>query len=79
MNPQEKWQRLNNPRSIEDYAISLSENELRAFPAGRSILLDIRLGQRRARQFERVVLPFVRRLAAKYSRSIDELVRVAMK
>lgn len=50
MTPEEKWQRLNNPQTCEDYGLSLSESELRAFPAGRKLLLEIRLLQRKRKQ-----------------------------
>jgi len=38
MTPQEKWERLNNPTCIEDYGLSISEEELVTFPAGAAIL-----------------------------------------
>jgi len=43
MIPQEKWDRLNNPKSLEDYGISLREEELRSFPEGRALLLELGL------------------------------------
>ena len=38
MTPREKWDRLNNPKTLEDYGLCLSEEELSTFEAGRKIL-----------------------------------------
>lgn len=38
MTPKEKWDRLNNPKTLEDYSLCMSEEELGTFEAGRKIL-----------------------------------------
>ncbi len=50
MMPKEKWERLRSPKTFEDYGLSLNESELRTFPEGREVLLEIRLKQRRDKQ-----------------------------
>jgi len=47
---QDKWNRLNNPKTIEDYGLSLTEKELRTFPEGRIILFDIKVNLRKEKQ-----------------------------
>lgn len=43
MTPEEKWERLNNPKTLEDYGLCLSEEELGTFEEGRKILAGARL------------------------------------
>ncbi|MFA5706808.1 MAG: hypothetical protein WDA41_10675 [Candidatus Neomarinimicrobiota bacterium] len=45
MTPQEKWERLNNPETLSDYGLILSENELMQFPEGREIVKAVRARQ----------------------------------
>ena len=35
MTPKEKWDRLNNPQSADDYGLGMTEAELLTFPEGR--------------------------------------------
>lgn len=37
----DKWNRMNNPKALEDYGLSLSEAEMRMFPQGREVLCDV--------------------------------------
>lgn len=38
MTPEDKWQRLNNPKTIEDYSLSMNRAELMKIPEGREIV-----------------------------------------
>lgn len=38
---EEKWRRLTNPQTAEDFGLSLTKEELGSFPAGRTILSEI--------------------------------------
>ena len=42
MLPEEKWNRLNNPKTLEDYGLSLNEDELQSFPEGKVLLQSIK-------------------------------------
>ena len=62
-----KFDRLNNPKRIEDYGLSLNESELRSFPAGRKMLADI-LRIKRKRHFankfsDKIISSMANRLA----------------
>lgn len=39
---EEKWNRLTNPKSVEDYGLSLTESEMVTFPEGRKIIAGIK-------------------------------------
>lgn len=53
MTPKEKWDRINNPMSVEDYGLFLTEDELRTFLEGRKLLLGVRIMQRKDKKIER--------------------------
>ena len=40
MEPQEKWDRMNNPQCLDDYGIVMNTEELMAIPEGRELLDD---------------------------------------
>ena len=42
MAPEEKWKRLTNPQTAEDYGLSLTEAELETFDEGREVLAGMR-------------------------------------
>lgn len=42
MTPEEKWKRLTNPKTAEDYGLSLTETELETFAEGRELLAGMR-------------------------------------
>lgn len=44
--PTEKWARLQNPKCLEDYGLSLTQEDLRQFPEGRRLLAEVRSVQR---------------------------------
>lgn len=38
MTPQEKWDRIKNPKTLEDFCLSISESELLEFEEGRELV-----------------------------------------
>ena len=67
--PEQKWMRITNPKTADDYGLSMTETELETFEEGREILSELRgmmenkerqtelarmLGARAADTFERV-------------------------
>ena len=38
MTAQEKWERLTNPKTVEDYGLSMTETELLEFEEGRKVV-----------------------------------------
>jgi len=42
MTPEEKWKRLTNPQTADDYGLSLTETELETFAEGREVLAGMR-------------------------------------
>lgn len=46
MTPEEKWGRLQNPQSVEDYGLSVTVEELESFEAGREVAAAIRWAHR---------------------------------
>ena len=70
MTPEEKWERLTNPKTIEDYGLRMSENELMQFPEGQRVVAEVR-----ARQEERSMLIRSARAAGKNTAAtIDSLI-----
>ncbi len=55
MKPQEKWHRLNNPKSLSDYGLSLNEEEMRQFPEGRKVLFKVKSLIRSQKQMQRKI------------------------
>jgi hypothetical protein len=43
LTPEEKWKRLNNPTSAEDYGLSLSRDELLTFSEGQQMVAMVLL------------------------------------
>lgn len=56
MKHEEEWKLLNNPARHEDYGILIGERELRTFPEGRRVLLEIRLLQRQRKKTKRFMI-----------------------
>ncbi len=42
MTAQEKWERLTNPKTLEDYGLSMMETELLEFEEGRKVVESLR-------------------------------------
>lgn len=42
MDPKEKWERLTNPQTIEDYGLALNERELEKIQEWRALLATLR-------------------------------------
>ena len=40
MTPAEKWQRLSNPQTVEDYGLSMTTEDLRAVPEAQQEILS---------------------------------------
>ena len=38
---QEIWDRMNNPKTVEDYGLSLSLDDLKRIPEGRRVLAEL--------------------------------------
>ena len=38
MNAEEKWSRLTSPKSIEDYGLCVTRNEMLTFPEGKALV-----------------------------------------
>lgn len=75
MTPEEKWKRLTNPKTLEDFGLSVTEAELETFPDGCEILAGFRqvtaeraaqtaicgsIGERMARTQEEIFLKAMR-------------------
>jgi len=41
MTPAEKWERINNPQTVEDYSICMNREELMLIEAGRKIVAQL--------------------------------------
>lgn len=48
LTPAEKWKRLNNPKDLSDYAICMTEAEMKRVPAARKLLRQVRAEAREA-------------------------------
>lgn len=42
MTPEERFRRLTNPQTVDDYGLSLNEQELNTFAEGKEILAELR-------------------------------------
>lgn len=58
LTPKEKWERINNPKTFEDYGLGLTEEELRTFPEGRAFLIEVRMVQRYRKNMIRLMHQF---------------------
>ena len=72
--PEQKFNRLMNPTCLEDYGLILTESELRRFPEGREILLDIKKRQHTARVVDKKVSKFIKY----FNEKTDSLIRGVM-
>lgn len=70
MTPKEKWDRLQNPKTPEDYGLCLTETELRQFPEGRSVLLGVRTIQRTRANGRR----FGRKMGEAMGKTMDRII-----
>lgn len=70
MKPVEKWKRLNNPKSIDDYGLSLSGSELKTFPEGREIVKAINDRRREISNLQDLAA----KLGLAAARKIDEII-----
>jgi hypothetical protein len=73
--PAEKWRRLNSPQCHDDYGLSLSEAELRTFPAGRAILAEVLRLRRQSKQMSLVAT----RLGAAAGKTMEEILVKVLK
>ena len=70
MTPEEKWERLNNPKTREDYGLCLSEEELSTFEAGRKILAGAKQAADQGRdQYSEVA----KSMGAQASKTLDDV------
>lgn len=42
ISPKEKWERITNPKTVDDYGLSIGEIELETFEEGKKIISGIR-------------------------------------
>ena len=70
MKPCEKWTRLNNPQTLEDWGISITESEMRTFPEGRAFLCCLKRIERRERQKDMVLMSMVDNM----KNTVDEII-----
>ena len=69
MNPREKFNALLNPKNLDSYGLTLTEEEMRTFPEGREFLLEIAKHRRSTRKVTRTAIA----LGKAASRATDQI------
>ena len=75
LTPRQKYQRINNPKCLIDYGLSLSIDELKTFKAGRDFLKIVRQKRSELTFTEK----FAKLFGVAISRQFDEDIKAAIK